>query len=709
MTTSQDEEAAISYDLNSLPGEISKAAEWEMVDDSCYSDIDDENSIHGEDSNRPQISPNESNSSLISDNSINSIPVINTSKSKDEESITSGITFDLSNLHQINSLNTAKATNTNDNDTTLNISSPNLKPSLTTDIESPNDAINIEANDTMDTFVDSPITCFFTPTKSPSKDHNNSLDSINRRISFSESATVHVFSPTTYDKFVDNLPVSHTDPPPSKIYRFYLFLAVFAIPFAYGASTSLMYIFFLIELMEQFHVSPITAGLFLAATYGCRVIFTSLTRWAPKCFILIGTLASITGHFLIYQSQPPPSLPSQESLLQQKTTLHDNKDFTLFIVGSLLIHCNECFGALQIFVRDVHPKKLKRIGKSLVHHLYSMKIARFGSFIVAMFLYQYNDVRKLMIYGGSMVTLQLLLLLCYYVLDIFRDRFGPLVSYHREHVPCGLDCSIYATLGRRRLFMTDMSKINRSLAKNYPCDLPQSICVFTVPLLLFAKTTSTICIWGIAAHVMDYDFELNELLLCGILAAAAFTSLFTSFVTMSTIGNKYFKQTLPPPMNIYLTVSGLTISSVVVAIPNFTAFVVGLMLHTVFNSMLSILLGEIQGSSSNPWEVRSFQTFRRIVTAATVFALPTLYHINHWFPFILGMWAPFLSTIILFVRIHIAAGEAPEDDTFDAITLRKRRESVDITSKKENSKRSERNLSYGEQIMLGKLIRGKEL
>ena len=170
-----------------------------------------------------------------------------------------------------------------------------------------------------------------------------------------------------------------------------------------------------------------------------------------------------------------------------------DEGLVIFIVGSILSNTNESMSAMQLFVRDQLLHDIKETGEKLKRHYLIAKIARIVSFATGGILYQSYGVEGLAVLGAIMVSLQILCLLLFFILDSFREAIDQTKGLWGEVKPPKrhtLDCSIRAAIGRRRIFTSSMSKLNRTLSKYYPPNIPANMLRKVLPICAFGRTTS---------------------------------------------------------------------------------------------------------------------------------------------------------------------------------------------------------------------------
>ncbi len=549
----------------------------------------------------------------------------------------------------------------------------------------------------------SPITPYSSVTPDSSKGSNDKLlGSRKKSISFSPTNQIHHFTPSP-DEFHDH------DEVPFQIHTntcgisARLFFTVYALPFMYGASSNITTLFLLVELTIRYKISSMLAGTYLALAYLCRVFFSSLSRMAPKSCIFIGSVSALIGFLLIFASQ---------SVYVLMRLGFRDEGFTLFTLGSILANSNESISAMQIFVREQFSHDVKEVGQKLKRHYLIAKLARIVSFGGGGVLYHFNGVGDLAAMGAFMVSLQIVCLIIFSLLDNYRESLEHKDGLWGEVKPpkrFQLDFSIRAAAGRRRMFSSSMSKLNRTIAKYYPSCVPPGIVKVALPLCVFGRSISSMIVWSVSALIMKEDFGKSYIIIGAVFAGVMTCDLLVSILSLTDRWSQSLNRYFASPNDFYLFMIGITLSLGLVAVPHFAAFVSGLMIYVCFNSAMRTLLYQLQGSSSSGWENVHFMFIRRFWTAAALFSLPILNSFHRRLPLVLAIWFAFFTTVALIVFINCYPKEE-EDGEMDATRGKNTlRGSTSAAPRNRPSRKPERNLTYPEQIMLSRLIKGKDV
>ena len=559
--------------------------------------------------------------------------------------------------------------------------------------------ISATASDSLDTVS----TSSNSPQASPSSEQRRG-----RTIRFAESNQVRTYVPNP-DEFQDNPTDLFDRSSPTCGGKARSFLAVHALSFTYGATSSITTLYFFHELLVRYGIDKRVIGAYLAGAYFSRVVFTSISRYAPKTCILIGSISALIGFVAIFVSQSPQFMGLDETVDYFK-----DDGLTLFIAGSILANCNETIGAMQMLVRDQHLDNIKVMGSQLKRHFFMAKLARICSFASGGYIYHTHGVEGLAVLGAGMVSIQIVILVWFLLLDLFRPPDDPNNAFGDSAVDlkpkCRMSCSIQASRGRRRMFKSAMSKLNRTLCKYYPSLVPPSSVRYIVPLCVFGRTLSSICIWSSSTVIMVDDFEQNFITVGVIFASAAAFDFLISLLELNEEWHQRYKKKLARPNEIFLCMGGITLSSIVVAVPNLYAFVAGFLLYVICNSTLKVALTELQGSSENAMESITVQLLRRLCTAATLYSLPLLYSLHPRLPLVMALWFALLSSLVLAVFLTFCR-KSSDVETVDDDDRSKKLQPTDSVRKLNSrpSKRPERNLLYAERVMLGRLIKGKDV
>ncbi len=555
---------------------------------------------------------------------------------------------------------------------------------------------------TDDTFMDSPVLSPASSTDSrPTSPKKPKSPKRSRRklIRFSSVNEVRTFTPSP-EEFQDHPKNVFKSLHNTRGSRLRHFLTVRILPFTYGAISSITTIYFFLELMVRYTLNKEIIGVYLAAAYLTRVVFTSISRVAPKSCILLGSLLTLLGFLMVALSQRPSYIPVEIKF--------QDDGLTWFIAGSILACAYETNSGMEMIVRDQCLDNVKAIGIQLKNHYLMTKIARVLAFAGLGFLYQYYNVEGVALLGAGLAVLQIMFLCIFFILDIFRIHYDPNNAFGEDFIDlkphCRPNCSIRAVRGKRRMFKSTMSKLNRTLSKYYPSDLPQSVLRRIIPLCVFGRTLSSVCIWGSSALLIFDDYTQNFIVIGLIFAGAAACDFIVSFVLLTNRLETKLKKLCPSPRDLFLGMFGITLSSTLVAVPIYPVFLAGFMIYCVCNGLLRIVLTELQGSSENPNERVAYQINRRLWTAGSLYVIPILYNLHPRIPFVLGLWFAVASSTFLTIYMCCYHSGEPLDD----VNLRKNKRAV-TAAKNRPSRRPERNLDYAEQVMLGRLMKGKDV
>jgi hypothetical protein len=550
--------------------------------------------------------------------------------------------------------------------------------------------LNISIDDsagTVDTLTES-------PESSPSKNRV-------RSIRFAATNEVRTYTPNP-EEFIDDPSEFFNDTLSCGI-RSRQFFAASALPLTYGATSSLTTLYLLYELMFRYEIKRDILGLYLMGVYLCRVLFSSICRFSPKTCVLLGSVLALLGFAAIYFSQSPQMVDSNHETTEDNGTA----GLTLFIIGSILSNCNETIGATQMFVREQNVQNLKSMASKLKMQYLLVKFARIGSFVGAGFLYHIYGVRGVAIMGAGLVSLQLLFVLAYLALDVYRMTYDPNNIFGDDfvnHSPkCRLNCSLRAARGRRRLFKSAMSKLNRSMFKYYPPNIPPSRFKYFVSFCVFGRALSSVCIWVTSAVILVDDFGVDFVLVGGIFACATALELVTSWIVLR---NSCQRKTMSTQRDIFISMGGILLSSAAIAAPNLYAYAAGFLTFAVFNTNLRLLLIELQGRSNDATESITLQLVRRVGIAGALYSIPLLHSVHPRLPFVLA-FAFVLTSILMLVMSYCCcrnSGAAQElDDHFKNSSAR------EMSKRSRPSSKPERNLSFADRAMLARLIKGKEV
>mmetsp|Transcript_8186 Transcript_8186/g.15404 ORF Transcript_8186/g.15404 Transcript_8186/m.15404 type:complete len:672 (+) Transcript_8186:152-2167(+) len=543
-----------------------------------------------------------------------------------------------------------------------------------------------ESIETVDTSAESPEV-------SPNKDRV-------RSIRFAATNEVRTYTPNP-EEFIDD-PIDFFNDTPRCGVRSRQFFAASVLPFTYGATSSLTTLYFLYELMFRYESTRNILGLYLVGVYFCRILFSSICRFSPKTFVLLGSVLALLGFVAIFFSQNLQMIGSNNETDESSST-----GVTLFIIGSILSNCNETIGATQMFVREQNIQSVKAMASNLKVQYLMAKFARIGSFVGAGFLYHIYGVGAVAIMGAGLVCLQIIFLLAYLAMDVFRVTYDPNNLFgndYENHAPkCRLNCSLRAARGRRRLFKSAMSKLNRSLFKYYPPNIPPSRLKYFVSFCVFGRALSSVFVWITSTVILVDDFGADFVLVGGACASAAALDFATSWIMLR---DSCHRKSMPTQREIFICMGGLLVSSAAITAPNIYSYAVGFWIFAICNSYLRLLLIELQGRSNDATESITLQLVRRFWIAGALYSIPLLYSIHPRLPFALGFSFVLVSLLMLVMSLCCCRNVGPVKELDHDANKRAARE---MSRKNRPSTKPERNLSFAERSMLTRLIKGKEV
>lgn len=568
-------------------------------------------------------------------------------------------------------------------------------------IGNPNTSI-VDNSSLLNISIDESIETVDTLTESPESSPNKKNRV--RSIRFAATNEIRTYTPNP-EEFIDN-PLDHFNDTLSCGARTRQFFAASALPLTYGATSSLTTLYLLYELMFRYEVKHDVLGLYLVGVYLCRVLFSSICRYSPKTFALLGSCMSLLGFTAIYFSQGPQMAGSTKETEERSGT-----GLTLFIIGSILSNCNETIGANQIFVRDQNLQNIKYMASNLKMQYLLVKFARIGSFVGAGFLYHFYGVRAVAIMGAGLVSLQIIFLCAYLALDVYRMTHDPNNLFGDDfvnHSPkCRLNCSLRAARGRRRLFKSAMSKLNRNLFKYYPSNIAPNRLKSIISCCVFGRALSSVCVWISSTVILVDEFGANVLLVGGIFACATAIDFVSSWIVLR---DRCRRKTIPSPREIFFCMGGILLSSATITAPHLYAYIAGFFTFAIFNSNLRLLLIELQGRSNDATESITLQLVRRFCIAGTLYAIPLLHSVYPTLPFALAFVFILASLLMLIMSLCCCRncrifGDA-QHELDDEMKNRSARE---MSKKNRPSTKPERNLSFAERTMLTRLIKGQEI
>jgi len=519
------------------------------------------------------------------------------------------------------------------------------------------------------------------------------------------------------DEFIND-PIEETkkDPQGKEDDRFQAFLSTILLPTLFGATSSIITLYYFVELEHRYGVENSTLGIFLALSYVTRVLFSSLGRVIPKTSAFVGSILSLVGYYIILLSV------HRDMVKDSLQYIHSNERLYMFVLGSTLTQCNEAMcSAMQIFIHSLNVTNIPNKGLKLKSNYHASKLSRVASFLIGGILYSLYSIDGIASIGAIMMILQIICLIVLYILDIYRvvphqmrqDIQGNNDESYKPTFLANLNVS--AIQSRRRIFKSDMSQLHRLLVKYYLVDIPPSILQQIIPICVYGRSISVLCIWSSVAIKMDHDFSFNYIAIGSIMACATLTDWIASIVFLRNDMHVYFKEVFPSPRDLFYSLTGMAFGCTLMVIPLFITFVSGFFLFCIFNSILKIILLDMQGSGGIiATDGILFTSFRRCSAGISLILIPILFEFHPNLPMILGLSNVLVAffVLILFLYRSTKTVSNGHDDCVcqNAMQAIENHRSVvnELQMQVDRSNKPERSLQYDEQLMIASLIRGKD-
>ena len=328
-----------------------------------------------------------------------------------------------------------------------------------------------------------------------------------------------------------------------------------------------------------------------------------------------------------------------------------------------------------------------------------------------------------------------------------------------------INLSPRAIVSRRRLLSSRLYKISRKIKQkrssnddrnnvNTSSDsennngitngLPIRTLRYIMPLSRLLRFVSASFLFGSVALMMFERYEASRLVVGYVFAGGVFMSSTTAYLLTFKRGNSLRKKLLRSPQNVYVCTVGLSLSTVLTVVPNFGIFILGLCMHGIFHSMLSIVLSDLQLSSTVSWDGSYARWTRRILCVVASGSIPYLYSKHDSFPVLCSFWSAFVLTTIIItslwcqtcgitentgmvdnsetiveevsVQASRGSGRSNASSTSSQSSVsrnhrrsRPRRRHRNRDEERNRERAASRSFEYVELIMLARLVRGKDL
>lgn len=523
---------------------------------------------------------------------------------------------------------------------------------------------------------------------------------------------------STAEEFVNDPIAEFKKDSKGKEDRFQTLSTTISLPMFYGATSSIMTLYYFVELNRRYGVESSNLGLFLALSYATRILFSSLGRVIPKTSAFVGSILTLVGYYIMLLSV------HRDMVKDSLQYIHSNDNLHLFVLGSTLTQSNEAmYNAMKIFIHSLNVTNITMISVKLKSNYHVMKISRVISFLTGGILYHIYSIDGVAALGAVMMILQIINLVAFYIVEIYRipHQMDQSIQGHQQEQPYKPtfkpNFTISALKSRRRIFKSEMSKLHRLLDENYSVDIPSSVLQKITPICAYGRSISVLCIWSSVAIRMNHDFSFNFIAIGSILACTSIADWVTALVFLRNDMHCYFKEVFPSPRDLFYSLIGMTFGCALMVIPLFITFICGFFLFCIFNALLKIILLEMQGNGGIiGTDGILFTTFQRISAGISLIIIPILFEVQSNLPMVLGLSNVLLTlfSLILFLyrsRKVDSNGDNQNESVYQsAITeIQKYRSIVKEGHKQVDSPNTfERDLLYDEQLMISSLIRGKD-
>ena len=183
-------------------------------------------------------------------------------------------------------------------------------------------------------------------------------------------------------------------------------LVICAMPFLYGAATRLPFIYFVIHLDGHFNLDWLTIGIYVACYQGSRVVTSGVSIFAPKVSHLLGTCAGLAGYI---------------------TVLVCDKDVVApFVIGTAIVGFSETMSSMQKFAKEMYkldPDRKKAQLMLKFQYAFVMMGVVFA-FSIGGFVYQYQKITGVALFGIIIESLALLALLVFWGVTSGSSKAG---------------------------------------------------------------------------------------------------------------------------------------------------------------------------------------------------------------------------------------------------------------------------------------------
>ena len=452
------------------------------------------------------------------------------------------------------------------------------------------------------------------------------------------------------------------------------------LPFTYAAIMHLLYFFAVIELMINRKIDPLFVGIYMGSGYVLKWLMASLTKFAPKTVTLIASFMSIAGFLLLL-------------------LFHTNT--TYVIIAIVVLHGNEVFHALQLFVKTQCQKDLKEMAQHLKNQYFTTTLAPpIIYFMAGLLHYTSTDLKQLAKLGLLLSSVQISFLTLFIVLDHFRptynhdaithDNTSPQKSSQHENTiekyqdnpssktpnllsiikGCLFLSHIQKLILRRKLLLDDFGEIAQvletySVQKNFiTADKDEESisgqenetdthnhnkCRISWASYLCGAQSCVVLLSFEAAPLLfheEYHIGWRDM-------GFFYASITFPVIILSTIMMMLFlwdAQSKSFPLDLYTSAFGISLFALLTAMPNIIPFTIGLAGLYSTSAIFSINISYFQAIYINSHNLMTNEFWitlhgRHILSLMCVMITPFLYSKLRMLPSLIAFWLAFFCLI----------------------------------------------------------------
>lgn len=391
------------------------------------------------------------------------------------------------------------------------------------------------------------------------------------------------------------------------------FLVVYLMPFMYGTTTRVIFIYFGIHLMEHFKVGMVAIGFSVGAYQATRVCTNALAVHFPNAAILLGSAAGLLGNAI--------------------ALIHGAEDLHIFLGCTIVVGAAETMSTMQCFCQKEYASKTVAVKQKMMKTQYaSVMFGVMFGFCFGGILYQMWGIPGVVSLGTMVCFVEVASVWAYYLCaprgNQCSEEEEPVERINTNDIPESAKIVGRNTLHHvRNLTAESASHTNTKELK--PTML---LYVLAITMAMEAITIGFNLSVGPIFLLIEFG-EPTQII--GILFAAGATAGTLTAVSMTLIPciTNRLEKWLPAPYNLYFSLTGIGVSVLVAAVPNLAVHVAGLICLMGFNDLCATLLIEVNGAISTQEQYRTIspitQVVRRCTNVMTALCGPFLYS---WWP-----------------------------------------------------------------------------